>query len=166
MNLRPSGYEPDELPGCSIPRRLWRLFGYRCLISFREIWVFIRFGGDLLSHDLSRSTIGANVLNGRVRDGIGCFTIAVTTKPNKYPSSLLGEHQVKFLYVYAFDMSVNFAFTGSNQAYRAISTGQLNALLHLHLRPIDEVVYLGSQGYLVLRGASRLDAFSGYPFRS
>ena len=21
MNLRPSGYEPDELPGCSIPRR-------------------------------------------------------------------------------------------------------------------------------------------------
>jgi len=28
------------------------------------------------------------------------------------------------------------------------------------------VVYLGSQGYLVLRGASRLDAFSGYPFRS
>ena len=56
--------------------------------------------------------------------------------------------------------------SGSNQAYRAISTGQLNALLHLHLRPIDEVVYLGSQGYLVLRGASRLDAFSGYPVRS
>ena len=21
MNLRPSGYEPDELPGCSIPRQ-------------------------------------------------------------------------------------------------------------------------------------------------
>ena len=62
--------------------------------------------------------------------------------------------------------SASLAFTGSNQAYRAISTGQLNALLHLHLRPIDEVVYLGSQGYLVLRGASRLDAFSGYPFRS
>ena len=56
--------------------------------------------------------------------------------------------------------------TGSNQAYRTISTGQLNALLRLHLRPIDEVVYLGPQGYLVLRGASRLDAFSGYPFRS
>ena len=62
--------------------------------------------------------------------------------------------------------SVGFAFTRSNQAYRTISTGQLNALLHLHLRPIDEVVYLGPQGYLVLRGASRLDAFSGYPVRS
>ena len=60
----------------------------------------------------------------------------------------------------------DFVVTGSNQAYRAISTGQLNALLRLHLRPIDVVVYHGPQGYLVLRGASRLDAFSGYPFRS
>ena len=24
MNLRPSGYEPDELPGCSTPRHRWR----------------------------------------------------------------------------------------------------------------------------------------------
>ena len=61
---------------------------------------------------------------------------------------------------------VNLAVTGSNQAYRTISTGQLNALLRLHLRPIDVVVFHGSQGYLVLRGASRLDAFSGYPFRT
>ena len=68
--------------------------------------------------------------------------------------------------VYAFEPRNSLAVTGSNQAYRAISTGQLNALLRLHLRPIDEVVYLGPQGYLVLRGASRLDAFSGYPFRS
>ena len=28
MNLRPSGYEPDELPGCSIPRQ-WFLPGYK-----------------------------------------------------------------------------------------------------------------------------------------
>ena len=60
----------------------------------------------------------------------------------------------------------SLAFTGSNQAYRAISTSQLNALLHLHLWPIDVVVYHGPQGYLVLRGASRLDAFSGYPVRT
>ena len=66
----------------------------------------------------------------------------------------------------AFDRSVSLAVTGSNQAYRTISTGQLNALLRLHLRPIDVVVFHGPQGYLVLRGASRLDAFSGYPVRS
>lgn len=60
----------------------------------------------------------------------------------------------------------SLAFTGSYQAYRAISTGQLSVLPRLHLRPIDVVVYHGPQGYLVLRGASRLDAFSGYPFRT
>lgn len=124
------------------------------------MWLFIRFGGDLLSHVLRRSTIGATVLNGRVRDGIGCFTSAVTTKPNKEPS------QVYCVVCMLLINLVSFAFTGSNQAYRAISTGQLNALLHLHLQPIDVVVFHGPQGYLVLRGASRLDAFSGYPFRS
>lgn len=60
----------------------------------------------------------------------------------------------------------SLTFTGSNQAYRTISTSQLNMLPCLHLWPIDEVVYLGPQGYLVLRGASRLDAFSGYPVRT
>ena len=69
--------------------------------------------------------------------------------------------------VYAFDLSAeDLSSTGSNQAYRTISTSQLNALLRLHLWPIDVVVFHGPQGDLVLKGASRLDAFSGYPFRS
>ena len=42
-----------------------------------------RFGGDLLSHVLRRSTIGAVALNCRVRDGIGCFARAMTTKPRR-----------------------------------------------------------------------------------
>ena len=138
----------------------------------RDTFEFLtRFGGDLLSHALRRSTIGATVLNCRVRDGIGCFTCAMTTKPRKKlkhqravcaPKSRSCIHVL----VYALISSKSLAFTGSNQAYRAISTSQLNALLRLHLWPIDEVVYLGPQGYLVLRGASRLDAFSGYPVRS
>ena len=33
-----------------------------------------RPGGDLLSHVLRRSTIGAEAFHGRVRDGIGCLT--------------------------------------------------------------------------------------------
>ena len=36
-----------------------------------------------------------------------------------------------------------------DQAYRAISTGWLNALPRFHLRPIDVVVYHGSQRDLV-----------------
>lgn len=58
------------------------------LISFREKWAFTRFGGDLLSRGLSPSTIGAAVLNFRVRDGTGCFTCAMTTKPRKSPCRL------------------------------------------------------------------------------
>src|ERR1700674_5357810 len=34
----------------------------------------------------------------------------------------------------------------TNKANRAISTGKLNALPHLHTRPINVVVYHGSQG--------------------
>ena len=57
------------------------------------------------------------------------------------------------------------------QASRPISTGQLNALLHLHFRPINLVVSEGPlatevEGYLILGWASRLDAFSAYPFRA
>ena len=53
--------------------------------------VFSRFGGDLLSHVLRRSTISATALNGRVRNGAGCFARALTTKPRqsgKNPSQL------------------------------------------------------------------------------
>ena len=49
-----------------------------------ERGMIIRFGGDLLSHVLRRSTIGATALNCRVRDGTGCFARAMTTKPRKY----------------------------------------------------------------------------------
>ena len=50
---------------------------------------------------------------------------------------------------------------------RPISNSQLHVLLHFHLCPIYLVVFKGSyylrMGYLILRGASRLDAFSVYP---
>jgi len=54
---------------------------------------------------------------------------------------------------------------------RPISTAQLKALLPLHPRPINQVVYLGSYpvnpvGDLILEWASHLDAFSAYPFRT
>src|ERR1019366_2941008 len=60
---------------------------------------------------------------------------------------------------------------GVNAAKRStVSTGQLSALLHLHTRPINPVVFRESsflrKGNLVLRGVSRLDAFSVYPGRT
>ena len=53
----------------------------------------------------------------------------------------------------------------NDQADRAISTGKLHTLLRFHTRPINVVVFHDSQGILVSRSVSRLDAFSGYPFR-
>lgn len=53
----------------------------------------------------------------------------------------------------------------NDQADRTISTGKLQALPLFHTRPINVVVFHGSQGILVLRWVSRLDAFSGYPVR-
>ena len=53
---------------------------------------------------------------------------------------------------------------------RSISNSQLHVLPHFHLCPIYLVVFKGvyffRMGYLILRGASRLDAFSVYPFRT
>ena len=53
---------------------------------------------------------------------------------------------------------------------RPISIGQLHALLHFHPRPIYLIVFEGSyffrMGSLILKEASRLDAFSVYPVRT
>ena len=62
--------------------RVYFLEGY--LRSIMERMSLFRFGGDLLSHDLGRSTIGAVALIFRVREGIGSFAYAMTTKPRKY----------------------------------------------------------------------------------
>ena len=52
-----------------------------------------------------------------------------------------------------------------------VSTGRLHPLRGFHVRPIDHVFYMGAtgprpRGILILEQASRLDAFSGYPFRT
>jgi hypothetical protein len=145
---------------------------YYCSV-WRELSFLSRFGGDLLSHVLRRSTIGATALNGRVRDGIGCFARAMTTKPRKKRApEVLHFVQVfsgAFIRFYCSKSVLLLtlfpgllgvlclAVSGSNQAYRAISTSQLNALLHLHLWPIDVVVFHGSQGRPCFEG--------GFPLR-
>ena len=55
------------------------------------------------------------------------------------------------------------------KVFRIISTDQLNILLCLHIRPINVIVYDDSYhpcgwGRLILKEASRLYAFSVYPF--
>ena len=64
-------------------QRLRILFALLEDIERENLLVLIRSGGDLLSHVLRRSTISATALNGRVRNGSGCFARAIATRPNK-----------------------------------------------------------------------------------
>ena len=128
MNLRPSGYEPDELPDCSTPRHQKtedRIQGSDVVLArgvcafppWLGAWsgeegspahgpysvfcllisVLPRPGGDLLSHALRRSTIGAEGFHGRVRDGIGCGPLAMTTRPAKAGARGIGSWLLGFL---------------------------------------------------------------------
>lgn len=108
-----------------------------------------RPGSDLLSQGLSHSTIGAEEFNGRVRDGIGLRLFAKTTRPAKDKKT----KQAIFVWRLAPLIHSGLGLLDpmdteneSNQADRTISTGKLHALLHFHIRPINVVVFHGSQG--------------------
>ena len=117
-----------------------------------------RPGSDRLSRALRRSTIGAEGFHGRVRDGIGCLPLAIATRssdPDRPAARELarwdgcgvcddgGRPQPPF--VLRMDNGEAPSWRGS-QAERAISTGQLRVLPHVHTRPIDVVVFHGSSG--------------------
>ena len=76
----------------------------------RLLMLLVRFGGDLLSHVLRRSTIGAAALNGRVRDGIGCFACAMTTKPKEqHLGSASSASRTRYTRVIKDDVSKSYA---------------------------------------------------------
>ena len=116
-----------------------------------------RSGSDLLSRVLRHSTIGAEGFHVRVRNGIGCTPFARATRSSKHKEVCKSRARSR-------QRMSTAARNEENQADRAISTAKLNASLHLHMRPINVVVYHDSQRDLVLRRVSRLDAFSVYPF--
>ena len=110
----------------------------------RSFSVLCRPGSDLLSQGLSHSTIGAEEFNGRVRNGIGLRLFAKTTRPAKDRDTKQTDrqsHTQVFKRLHSVDIE-----NESNQANRTISTGKLHALLHFHTRPINVVVFHGSQG--------------------
>ena len=147
-------------------------FGACCIKSLA-----VTYSGMACGH----TTIGAERFHFRVRNGIGWFPLAIAARrnrrnfcfdacrvrqrhPESQPDVISSMHRPQRQQTNALRLY--------GQVSRAISTGQLSALLRVHTRPINHVVFVGpsgessSQGDLVLGGASRLDAFSGYPVRT
>ena len=118
-----------------------------CVLS--EVWcASIRPGDDLLSHVLRRSTIGAEGFHGRVRDGIGWGTLAMATRPERCAVGVFsGERWL----IKPFERLVPVSFTCCHASTPGLSTWWSSTVLMRDL---------------VSRGASRLDAFSGYPVRT
>ncbi len=110
-------------------------------------------GGDLVSEKSRRrptlpgglppSTIGAGGLNCRVRNGNGCFPAAMATGNRalgglKLPS--IGASRARGCMMQPLSVPKRARARKRSPSPRPISTGRLNALLHVHLRPINVVV--------------------------
>jgi hypothetical protein len=104
---------------------------------FRNRALYFESGSDLLSHDLSIIVSSAQeVLTSVFEMGTG------GAPPASPPENLISSdvyYTVKDrIFQSVFD---NRREMKRGQVARSISTGQLNTLLHLHLQPIDVVVY-------------------------
>ena len=149
-----------------------------------------RSGGDRLSRVLRHSTIGAGVFNGRVRDGIGFWArrSGHQTGASQFfgdsaaqgaatASVVFGKHAASSLRVFVVACVSGFA--------RLAAADPVRTRITRAIKPIGRLVPVGStrrractpglstwssstalKGGLVLRGVSRLDAFSGYPVRT
>ena len=109
------------------------------------------------------SIVGAGAFHDRVRDGNGWVRPARATEATGPLAGLM---------VVDVGRSCRPDVVPEGGAEpSAISTAPLQLSPAVHVRPIDQVVYLGPysvapMGTLIFRRASRLDAFSGYPCRT
>ena len=149
---------------------------------------FQKPGSDLLSHALRHSTIGAGGFNGRVRNGIGWRPPARATRLSKratLPASSLKERRaVRSRHVIVVRCDVVFQ-RGLGPRHKGPQNPRRRSEGSLKIKPIERLgpvsfmrcrtstpglsTWWSStalKGNLVLRGASRLDAFSGYPFHT
>ena len=160
----PAGLEPATLWLTVICSANWAIEEY-CFVYKRKITSVI-FHSYLLFRQLSTlpgsrppSTIDVKELNFRVRHGNGWILLAIVTgslyllkvctlKTKQYTNALLSfflSVSLSFL-TYHSDVAIHpFIFCNQNTLWsspRTISTTQLHTLLHFHLWPINQVVFL------------------------
>src|SRR6266480_6160307 len=120
-----------------------------------------------LPHSCGCSTIGAGGLSFRVRNVAGRFPSAVAAETVVNVSPRMG------VLVQSCTVDACTPWWGHvcGQVLGLLVPVGSNLLLGFHVRPINPVVWLGALtldgvGDLILKQASRLDAFSGYPSRT
>ena len=118
-----------------------------------------------------RSTIGAEGLNFRVRNGTGCFPFAITAETllrchrrcfvkqacwRPYLGNRIVDAKSKRVEAKPLGLLVPVSCTRCRASTSGLSTQSSSWGPYL----------VNPEGDLILRRASRLDAFSGYPFRT
>jgi hypothetical protein len=131
--------------------------------SFRLIAFTPRVGLEpttlRLTAECSTIELSRIIRRGPSSTGSGPLRLSRTAGPAGFASTCL---QNRIYKLHPFHLS--------RSSPRPISSSQLHALQRFHLCPINLIVSQGSyrlrMGYLISRGASRLDAFSVYPFQA
>ena len=114
-----------------------------------------------LPRGLPRSTIGAEGLNFRVRNGTGCFPLAIAAGNSiEFSALCFGRSSGATQWTRVPVARVQVVRAGSSP--RPVSTGQLSTSRCLHFRPINPVVWLGA---LPTRGGGRPHLEAGFPLR-
>jgi hypothetical protein len=149
-------------------------------------------GGDRLSRALRHSTMGAGVFNGRVRDGIGFWARRSSHQTGAsqcfwdWPCRVLRRRGPRSASMQRLALRVFVATVVGVVVTRfAAAADHARTRITGAIKSIGRLVPVGStrhractpglstwssstalKGGLVLRGVSRLDAFSGYPVRT
>ena len=103
----------------------------------------------------------------RTRESLPLWSLTLYLSRNVLAHFLHPENRtVKLTFHHSQAACVFLIITNCRSSPRLISIGQLHALLHFHLRPINVIVYDVPYSFrmrdLILGGVSRLDAFSVY----
>jgi hypothetical protein len=106
-----------------------------------------------------------------LRDLTSVFGMGTGVSPSLLPPETIHLKNINKYGLYCLPCAKRIDQRKYGQAARPISIGKLRLLPALHLRPINLVFSKGALGAcatgdLILRWASHLDAFSGYPIRT
>ena len=116
------------------------------------------------------STISDEELNFCVRYGNRCILFSVITILFFSDCKLYNQNCISSLFKNILSIAYFWKYFFIRLSPRPISTSQLHTLLHFHSLPIYHLFLMGSyylrMGYLILRLASCLDAFSTYLIRT